>query len=151
MNSSAIDLRAWHRPWRESVPPDAGEVLLEQLAQLELEDLAEDLEQLAGAGGQIRPPAEASPTAYRRVWLPIRARHRGRQELVVPVDVRWTCPVCFRARGEPSSSRHYDGKHRWVAVDSWRNPCGHSDTYEGVLAEWRSEQRQPRLPLLCSV
>lgn len=56
-------------------------------------------------------------------WLPVR---------LVEIDDR--CPVCGGPRGRPHRrllSEH--GVSQWV--DGWSNPCGHIDSYVGVLVE----------------
>lgn len=44
------------------------------------------------------------------------------------------CPRCGAKRGQPRSTRqHEDGVTYYV--DTWSNPCGHSDLYGAVAIE----------------
>jgi hypothetical protein len=55
---------------------------------------------------------------------------------VVTVTVGPECPRCGGPRGEAEPWRfHEDGD--WYVVDKWRNACGHVDSYDAVLAEYR--------------
>ncbi len=56
--------------------------------------------------------------------------------ITVSVEIADTCPWCGRPRGVPvRRTFHEDGVN--YSVDCWKNPCGHIDFYEAVLAEAR--------------
>jgi hypothetical protein len=50
------------------------------------------------------------------------------------VTISSRCPACGERRGEPSGQNtSEDGAHYWV--QTWQNPCGHTDLYAAVVAE----------------
>jgi hypothetical protein len=66
------------------------------------------------------------------VVIPRYEQHDGLYTTVV--KLQWVCPVCGGPRGEPQSVRSYDGS-RFMIVDGWQNPCGHTDKYSDVRKE----------------
>ncbi len=71
-------------------------------------------------------------TDKRTVTIPSCDEHAGLY--AVEVTLEWICPTCGGPRGEPFASVSYDGSRR-LAVDSWRNTCGHTDRYAAVRRE----------------
>lgn len=67
----------------------------------------------------------------RVVTIPATAEHAGFQSMTV--ELPWTCLVCGGPRGEPYKGLSFDGSRR-LAVDLWKNPCGHNETY-GLVRE----------------
>lgn len=60
--------------------------------------------------------------------------------LIQPVTRKVTisafCPQCGGRRGEPKGLNSVeDGAHYWV--QTWANPCGHTDMYSDVIKEAR--------------
>lgn len=50
------------------------------------------------------------------------------------IEIRNVCPRCGGPRGEVEIMRFAeDGDFFWV--NTWKNPCGHVDTYAEVLQE----------------
>jgi len=50
------------------------------------------------------------------------------------ITISARCPRCCAPRGKPQGLNSIDdGAHYWV--QTWKNPCGHIDLYEAVLAE----------------
>lgn len=96
------------------VPPD---VLMSRLG-------APRLPGLNVAEQQVAAPAEFS--VIRCVTIPSCLQHEGIRS--VQVRLFWTCPVCGGPRGEPYDTISFDGSRR-LAVQGWRNPCGHIDHY----------------------
>ncbi len=77
----------------------------------------------------------------RTIVIPGCAEHAGL--FSVHLTVPWVCMHCGGPRGEPYKGLSYDGSRR-LAVDCWKNPCGHSETYAelrkhaaGQPLEWR--------------
>jgi hypothetical protein len=60
---------------------------------------------------------------------------------VVTVEVAAQCPRCGGPRGKAKPQRFVeDGE--WLVVDRWSNPCGHTDPYAAVLAEYRKRRAE---------
>ena len=61
--------------------------------------------------------------------------------LIQPVTRQITisafCPQDGQRRGEPAGLNQCDDG-AWYWVQTWRNPCGHSDMYTAVIAEARA-------------
>ncbi len=50
------------------------------------------------------------------------------------IEISDNCPVCGEKRGKPKYYRfHEDGQ--WFTVNTWKNPCGHTDYYKQCLEE----------------
>lgn len=83
----------------------------------------------------------------RTVTLPERTDHSGFFSTTKTLE--WVCPRpgCGRRRGEPTPGLSWDGSRR-LAVDEWRNPCGHVDFYDSVREETIPERRSLNLVLV---
>lgn len=68
----------------------------------------------------------------RTVTIPARDQHEGLHSMKVTVP--WLCPTCGGPRGEPTPGISFDGSRR-LAVDTWRNACGHLDSYNTARNE----------------
>lgn len=55
---------------------------------------------------------------------------------IVTVEVAAECPRCGGPRGDGIPYRFPEDGDYYV-VDRWQNPCGHTDSYAAVLAEYR--------------
>ncbi|MFD4315073.1 hypothetical protein [Streptomyces sp. NPDC058548] len=55
---------------------------------------------------------------------------------IVTVTVAPECPRCGGPRGEARPHR-FSEDGAWYIVDKWSNGCGHTDSYDAVLAEYR--------------
>lgn len=71
----------------------------------------------------------------------------GSPGLITPrvrtITISALCPECPGLRGEPMN-RDLCDDGAYYSVDVWTNPCGHVDTHEAVLAEWRGAfERRP--------
>ncbi|WP_019548518.1 hypothetical protein [Streptomyces sulphureus] len=88
--------------------------------------------------GLPKPEPRPSTMTYR-----VCDRGSGRDYVgvrVVTVKVAAECPRCGGPRGTAVPYRfHEDGD--WYVVDKWDNPCGHTDVYDAVLAEFRERVR----------
>ena len=71
-------------------------------------------------------------TTIKRVYIPACANHDGVYGIYV--NLRWVCPICGHPRGQILNGRSYDVS-RVLAVDTWKNPCGHVDKYDDVRNE----------------
>jgi hypothetical protein len=60
----------------------------------------------------------------------------------VAIDIADICPVCGGKRGELKNHRFYEDGD-WFDVDTWRNPCGHIDSYKNCLIEAGYNQIKP--------
>lgn len=69
---------------------------------------------------------EPAPAGTRLVVIPATNEHGGYDAMHVLLP--WTCLVCGGPRGEPTPGFSYDGSRR-LAVDTWKNPCGHVEKY----------------------
>ncbi|NGO67834.1 hypothetical protein [Streptomyces boncukensis] len=80
-------------------------------------------------------PAPRPPAATYRVCD--RGTSRSYEGVrIVAVTVSPDCPRCGGPRGSAVPYRfHEDGE--WYVVDKWKNGCGHTDMYDGVLTEAR--------------
>ena len=67
----------------------------------------------------------------REVYIPRIEQHEGRQYNFFKIKVLWECTVCGRPRGELHQGKHYDGS-QWEVCDTWKNPCGHIESYRTV-------------------
>jgi len=74
-------------------------------------------------------------TKIQSVYIPDRAEHQGIYGIYV--NLRWVCPICGQPRGQVLNGRSYDGS-LVLAVDTWKNPCGHIDKYDDVRNEAES-------------
>lgn len=83
----------------------------------------------------------APPT--RTVTIPSCAEHGGFEWNKVTLTLKWICPKCGGARGEPFLTCSYDGSRRLAGVHGWRNPCGHVDGYGDVRAEAQAPPPEP--------
>lgn len=77
-------------------------------------------------------PARAAAPVTRTVTIPDREQHEGRHSRQVALS--WQCPTCGGPRGVPEPGLSFDGSCR-LPVDTWRNPCGHVDSYTAVRRE----------------
>ncbi|WP_160051080.1 hypothetical protein [Nocardiopsis sp. FR26] len=84
------------------------------------------------------PPEEGTMT--------VRVRDQGAESpwgsgLIRPavrtVTIAATCPSCGGPRGTAQSTRQHDDGVTYY-VDTWENPCGHSDYYGHVIEEARA-------------
>lgn len=66
------------------------------------------------------------------VRIPRVQQHEGWH--AVEVTLIWECPTCGGPRGEVYDTLSYDGSRR-LAVNGWKNPCGHTDYYDAVRRE----------------
>ena len=73
-----------------------------------------------------------SEEEIKQVYIPACANHEGIYGMYV--KLRWVCPICGQPRGQILKGRSYDGS-RFLAVDTWNNPCGHIDKYDDVRKE----------------
>ncbi|MDI9836209.1 hypothetical protein [Streptomyces sp. KAU_LT] len=102
----------------------------------------------------VRYVAGSAPVRKLPLRLTVRVPCPGvgpdQQEMgVVTVSISARCPVCGGPRGTDFPGLHkfvHRGVH--LTVNHWRNPCGHVDTYEAVLAEGRGRDRQDPADLL---
>lgn len=68
------------------------------------------------------------------VTIPACSEHAGFPGNTITVEISDRCPVCGGPRGKPYETISYDGSRR-LAVDGWKNPCGHVDKYSDVRKE----------------
>jgi hypothetical protein len=55
---------------------------------------------------------------------------------IIDVTIGTLCPTCGGRRGTPARGNLYSSTDgTWRNVDSWQNPCGHTDMYAAVIAE----------------
>lgn len=73
-----------------------------------------------------------SEEEIKQVYIPACANHEGIYGMYV--KLRWVCPICGQPRGQILKGWSYDGS-RFLAVDTWNNPCGHIDKYDDVRKE----------------
>jgi hypothetical protein len=80
------------------------------------------------------------------VVIPSRTQHEGFPGYAVTVALIWHCPVCGGLRGVPGDGISYDGS-RMLAVNVWKNDCGHVDIYSSVRVEAAQNGLNPSLAL----
>lgn len=70
------------------------------------------------------------------VTIPRIEEHAGYPgNVLYKISISDYCPVCGGKRGEPFETISWDGSRR-LAVDGWKNPCGHVDKYSAVREEY---------------
>ncbi len=74
--------------------------------------------------------------AQERLWG---SGYRSIRQVIKTVEIGDACPVCGGHRGEPER-RHFHEDGEDYGVDTWKNPCGHLDSYESVILEAASLQ-----------
>lgn len=79
-----------------------------------------------------RPATMTVTVRYRSAEAPW--GHGPTRPVTRKVTISSRCPVCGGRRGEPcGQNSSEDGAHYWV--QTWQNPCGHTDLYAAVVAE----------------
>lgn len=83
--------------------------------------------------GATRTAAETiTPADIKEVCIPACETHEGYKS--IKIKLRWVCPICGRPRGAIKNVRSYDGS-MCLQCDGWTNPCGHTDKYDNVRKE----------------
>lgn len=82
--------------------------------------------------------AKAQLKELRTVTIPSQTDHNGTD--AISVTLPWRCIHCNGPRGEPQPGISYDGSRR-LSVDTWINPCGHTEMYHEIRA-WITAQEQ---------
>lgn len=93
------------------------------------------LKRASGAPGQT--PEELASFPIRTVRIPACDNHEGLYAM--NVRLRWVCPKCGGPRGQIENGLSYDGS-LYLAVNKWKNPCGHIDKYDAVRNEAKENQ-----------
>lgn len=65
------------------------------------------------------PERSQTPTYFRQVHT---------------LELEWKCPECGGERGPVVQGLAYDGSVTLI-VDTWQNPCGHTDRYADLVRD----------------